>query len=73
MNNAERYFAKQKENLEFVESYNQISEQIDIEWELEKVKKHIEKDESKNIILREIEKLQKFIHNARFIAHTKAV
>lgn len=73
MNNAERYFTKQKENLEFVESYNQISEQIDIEWELEKVKKHIEKDESKNIILREIEKLQKFIHNARFIAHTKAV
>jgi len=51
MNNAEKYFELQKQNPEFIESYNQISEQIDIEWELERVKGHI----------------QNFIHQAIYI------
>lgn len=38
MNNAEQYFHQQKQNTEFISSYNAISEQIDIEWELERVK-----------------------------------
>ena len=43
MNNAEKYFELQKQNPEFTESYNQISEQVDIEWELERVKNNIQK------------------------------
>jgi len=31
MNNAEMYFNQQKENTEFLETYKQISEQVDIE------------------------------------------
>jgi hypothetical protein len=67
MNNAERYFQKQKQNSEFVENYNQISEQIDLEWELERVKNQIQEGIDKNIIICEVEKLQKFIHRAIFI------
>ena len=67
MNNAEKYFELQKQNPEFVESYNQISEQIDIEWELERVKGHIKNGVDKNIIISELEKLQNFIHQAIYI------
>ena len=67
MNNAEKYFELQKQNPEFTESYNQISEQVDIEWELERVKNHIQKGVDKNIILSELEKLQNFIHQAIYI------
>ena len=67
MNNAEKYFELQKQNPEFIESYNQISEQVDIEWELEKVKNHIKKGVDKNIIISELEKLQNFIHQAIYI------
>jgi methionine salvage enolase-phosphatase E1 len=67
MNNAEKYFESQKQNPEFVESYNQISEQIDIDWELERVKNHIQKGVDKNIIISELEKLQNFIHQAIYI------
>ena len=67
MNNAEKYFESQKQNPEFVESYNQISEQVDIEWELERVKNHIQKGVNKNIIISELEKLQNFIHQAIYI------
>ncbi len=67
MNNAEKYFDQQKQNDEFTKSYNAISEQIDIEWELERVKKHIEADYEKSIVLRELENLQNFIHKATFI------
>jgi len=67
MNNAEMYFNQQKQNSEFVETYNQISEQIDIEWELERVKNQIKNDIDKNIIISELEKLQSFIHQAMFV------
>ena len=67
MNNAEKYFNQQKQNPDFVTSYNAISEQMDIEWELERVQKHIKEDYSKNIILEELAKLQNFIHQATFV------
>jgi len=73
MNNAEKYFNEQKQNKEFVSSYNSISKQVDIEWELEKVKKHIQEDCEKNIILRELDKLQYFIHQATFTHQIKAM
>ena len=66
MNNAEKYFEEQKQNAEFTQNYNEISQQVDIEWELERVKEHIKNDTAKNIILHEIEKLQNFIHKASF-------
>ena len=68
MNNAEMYFNQQKQNPEFVETYNQISEQVDIEWELERVKNQIKNGIDKNIIISELEKLQSFIHQAMFIS-----
>jgi len=67
MNSAEMYFNQQKQNLEFIETYNQISEQVDIEWELEKVKNQIKNGIDKNIIISELEKLQSFIHQAIFL------
>ena len=73
MNNAEQYFKTQKQNPEFVENYNQISEQIDIEWELERVKNQIQNNIDKHIIISEVEKLQNFIHQAMFIPQLKRV
>ena len=67
MNSAEKYFEEQKKNSEFTQSYNEISQQVDIEWELERVKEHIKNGYAKNIILQEIEKLQNFIHQATFV------
>ncbi len=67
MNNAEKYFEEQKQNVEFIQSYDEISQQVDIEWELERVKEHIKNNTAKNIILHEIEKLQNFIHKASFV------
>ena len=72
MNNAERYFYKQKQNDEFVSSYNQISEQVDIEWELERVKNDIKNDVNKDAIISELEKLQAFIQQAKFVPRTIA-
>ena len=71
MNNAQKYFEKQKENQDFITSYNEITEQVDIEWELERVKKHIEAGYEKKTILKEIEKLQSFIHQATFVPQSK--
>lgn len=73
MNNAEEYFDKQKQNIEFTQSYDGVSQQVDIEWELERVKKHIENNYEKNTILQEIEKLQNFIHQATFVPRNKLV
>lgn len=70
MNSAEKYFAKQKQNPEFVKNYNQISDQVDIEWELERVKNQIQNNIDKNIIISELEKLQSFIHQAMFVPKT---
>jgi len=67
MNNAQKYFEEQKQNTEFTQSYNEISQQVDIEWELERVKEHVKNNSAKNIILQEIEKLQNFIHQATFV------
>ena len=67
MNNAEMYFHQQKQNPEFIETYNRISEQVDIEWELERVKNQIKNGIDKNIIISELEKLQSFIHQAIFL------
>ncbi|RLA75709.1 MAG: hypothetical protein DRG11_00470 [Epsilonproteobacteria bacterium] len=64
MNNVEQYFDNQKQNKEFIVSYNAISEQVDIELELERVKKHIEEDYSKNIILDELSKIQNYLYQA---------
>ncbi len=71
MNNAEKYFEEQKQNVEFMQSYNEISQQVDIEWELERVKEHIKNNTAKNIILHEIEKLQNFIHEATFVPRSE--
>jgi len=68
MNNAEIYFNQQKQNPKFIETYNQISEQVDIEWELERVKNQIKNGIDKNIIISELEKLQSFIHQAIFLS-----
>jgi len=67
MNNAEMYFSQQKQNPEFIDNYNQISEQVDIEWELERVKNQIQNGTDKNIIISELEKLQSFIHKTIFL------
>ena len=72
MNNAEKYFNQQKENDNFLKSYNEISEQVDIEWELERVKNHIEDDYEKTVIINEIEELQQFIHQATFLPQSRA-
>ncbi len=71
MNNAEKYFEEQKQNVNFIQSYDEISQQVDIEWELERVKEHIKNNSAKNIILHEIEKLQNFIHKASFVPRSE--
>ena len=73
MNTAEKYFEEQKQNPEFVQSYNEISEKVDIEWELERVKQHIKSNTAKDLILQEIEKLQNFIHKATFVPRNEVV
>jgi hypothetical protein len=73
MNNAQKYFARQMENQEFKDGFNAVSEQVDIEWELERVKTQIKNDEDKNIILSELEKLQNFVHNTMFATNQRAM
>lgn len=67
MNNAEKYFTEQLKNKEFKQNLDAVSEQVDLEWELERVKTQIKSGEDKNLILKEIEKLQKFIHSSLFL------
>ena len=73
MNNAQKYFNKQMENQEFKDSLNAVSEQVDIEWELERVKTQIQNDTDKSIILSELEKLQNFVHNTMFVSNQRAM
>jgi hypothetical protein len=73
MTNAQKYFNEQMQNGEFSKCYNQISEQVDIEWELERVKNQILNNTEKSIITKEIEKLQKFVHNSMFAQHQRAI
>lgn len=72
MTNAQKYFDEQMQNKDFAQSYYAISEQIDIEWELERVKSQIKDNTEKNIIIKELEKLQKFVHNTMFVSNKKA-
>ena len=67
MNNAEQYFNQQKQNPQFIQEYKQLSEQVDIEWELERVKNQIQNNTDKNIIIDQLEKLQIFIHKTIFV------
>ena len=66
MNNAEQYFQKQKQNPQFTQEYKQLSEQVNIEWELERVKNQIKNNADKNIIIEQLEKLQTLIHDTMF-------
>ncbi len=72
MDNAQKYFAKQMENQEFKDSLNAVSEQVDIEWEIERVKTQIKNNTDKNIILTELDKLQAFVHNTMFASTQRA-
>ena len=69
MTNAQRYFDEQMQNKDFAQSYSEISEQIDIEWELERVKNQIQDNTEKNIIIKELEKLQEFVHSSMFASN----
>ena len=71
MTNTQKYFDEQMQDKDFAQSYNAISEQIDIEWELERVKTQIKDNTEKNIIIKELEKLQKFVHNTMFVSNKK--
>ncbi|MDX9796224.1 MAG: hypothetical protein RBT24_05290 [Arcobacteraceae bacterium] len=73
MNNAQKYFNKQMENQKFKDSLNAVSEQVDIEWELERVKTQIQNDTDKNVILSELEKLQNFVHNTMFASGKRVI
>jgi len=73
MNNTQKYFSKQIENQDFKDNLNSISEQVDIEWELERVKTQIINNTDKNIILTELEKLQTFVHNTMFVSNQGAM
>ena len=69
MTNAQKYFDEQMQNKDFAQSYSEISEQIDIEWELERVKNQIQDNTEKNIIIKELEKLQEFVHSSMFASN----
>jgi methionine salvage enolase-phosphatase E1 len=73
MNNAQKYFNKQMQNQEFKDSLNAVSEQVDIEWELERVKTQIQNNTDKSIILNELEKLQNFVHNTMFASGKRVI
>ena len=57
MTKAEQYFQEQMKNKEFEEEYSEVSEQVDLEWRLERVKSYVKDNAEKNIIIQELEKL----------------
>jgi hypothetical protein len=71
MTKAEQYFQEQMKNKEFSKAYSEISEQVDLEWRLERVKNYVKDNAEKNIIIQELEKLQEFVHNAVFLGNSK--
>ena len=73
MNIAEKYFNEQKQDPDFIASYNSISEKVDIEWELERLKQYIQKDYEKKVILDVLERLQSIIHQATLRPQIKAM
>ena len=58
MTEAEKYFQKQMKNSEFKKVYEEISEQVNIEWELERIKENILKNMDAKLIVQDIERLQ---------------
>ena len=58
MTEAEKYFQKQMKNSEFKRVYEEISEQVNIEWELERIKENILKNMDTKLIVQDIERLQ---------------
>ena len=58
MTEAEKYFQKQMKNSEFKKVYEEISEQVNIEWELERIKENILKNMDTKLIVQDIERLQ---------------
>ena len=71
MTKAEQYFQEQMKNEEFAQAYSEVSEQVDLEWRLERVKTYVKDNAEKNIIIQELEKLQEFVHNAVFLGNPK--
>jgi len=71
MTKAEQYFQEQMKNKEFAQAYSEVSEQVDLEWRLERVKTYVKDNAEKNIIIQELEKLQEFVHNAVFLENPK--
>jgi len=55
---AEKYFQKQMKDSEFKKVYEEISEQVNIEWELERIKENILKNMDTKLIVQDIERLQ---------------
>jgi len=66
MTKAQLYFDEQMKNNQFKEAYNETSKKVDIEWELERVKRHIINDSAKETVIQEVEKLQEFIKTGIF-------
>ncbi len=73
MNKAQEYFQTQMQNQEFQDAYKAVSRQVDIEWELERIKMQIKNNTQKETILNELEKLQKFVHNSIFVSNQAVV
>ena len=71
MTKAEQYFQEQMKDKEFAQAYSEVSEQVDLEWRLERVKSYVKDNAEKNIIIQELEKLQEFVHNAVFLGNPK--
>jgi len=71
MTKAEQYFQEQMKNKNFAQAYSEVSEQVDLEWRLERVKTYVKDNAEKNIIIQELEKLQEFVQNAVFLGNPK--
>jgi hypothetical protein len=71
MTKAEQYFKEQMNNKKFAKAYGEISKQVDLEWELERLKNQVKNNAEKSIIIQELEKLQEFVRNAIFLTNQK--
>jgi hypothetical protein len=71
MTKAEQYFKEQMNNEKFAKAYGEISKQVDLEWELERLKNQVKNNAEKSVIIQELEKLQEFVRNAMFLGNQK--
>jgi hypothetical protein len=71
MTKAEQYFKEQMNNEKFAKVYGEISKQVDLEWELERLKNQVKNNAEKSIIIQELEKLQEFVRNTMFLTNQK--